>query len=155
MATVRPASSQLWPHLPGDPRKRLFTLSAAQTDPPQPVIAPLAQPITPTRLTIRNGTASEVVLQGLSLIDRRTGSHTSITVSPNGDFRRIHSGDVKIYERLGAPGRAWLVHGVTPVRDATEAQAAIAGPTFAPAPRPSSKPRCLRRRPRRRSPAKA
>jgi hypothetical protein len=45
------------------------------------------------------GPSGGLVLRGMSLIDRRTGAHQSITVSPLGDFRRIYSGDVKIYER--------------------------------------------------------
>ena len=109
-----------------------FALPGASAVPPQPVIAPLSEPITPTKVTIRNTSNSPLILQGLSLIDRATHTHTSITVSPAGDFRRIHSGDVKVYERLDAPGRAWLVHGVAPVGDAAEAQAAIADPGFAP-----------------------
>ncbi len=39
---------------------------------------------------------------------------------------------MKIYERLGAPGRAWIVHGVLPVADAEEAQAAVAEDGFDP-----------------------
>jgi hypothetical protein len=73
-----------------------------------------------------------VTVLALSLIDQRTGAHQSITLSPRGDFRRIHSGDVKIYERLGAPGRAWLVHGVRPVAGAAAAQAALRDPAFDP-----------------------
>ncbi len=51
-----------------------------------------------------------LVLRGLSLVDARTGAHVSVTLSKGGDVRRIHSGDVKLYERTSAPGRAWLVH---------------------------------------------
>ncbi len=53
-------------------------------------------------------------------------------MSPQGDFRRIHSGDVKIYERAGAPGRAWLVHGVQPAADDSAALALLRDPAFDP-----------------------
>jgi hypothetical protein len=108
------------------------TVPGVASEPPQPVVAAFSHLITPTLVTVRNTSTSPLVLEGLSLIDRRTSTHTSITVSSQGDLQRIHSGDVKIYERLGAPGRAWLVHGVTPVGGASEAQAVIANPAFAP-----------------------
>ena len=68
-----------------------------------------ADPLTPISLTVRvPADAPATVLRGISLIDERTGAHSSVTVSQDGDFRRIHSGDVKIYERTGgaraAPG---------------------------------------------------
>jgi hypothetical protein len=71
-------------------------------------------------------------LRGLSLIDERTGAHQSITLSQRGDLRRIHSGDVKVYERRAAPGRAWLVHGLRPVEDDAAALRELADPGFDP-----------------------
>ena len=71
-------------------------------------------------------------MRGLSLIDERTGAHQSITLSPRGDLRRIHSGDVKVYERRTAPGRAWLVHGLRPVQDDAAALRELADPGFDP-----------------------
>ncbi len=106
------------------------TLRAA--DPPTPVVLPLPRSVTPRRVTITSTGVTSLVVQGASLIDRETGAHTSITVSPKGEFRRIHSGDVKIYERRGAPGRAWIVHGVVPVADEVAAQSAVADPAFDP-----------------------
>jgi hypothetical protein len=53
-------------------------------------------------------------------------------VSQDGDFRRIHSGDVKIYERSGAAGRAWLVHGVQPAADDDATLALLGDPAFDP-----------------------
>jgi len=83
--------------------------------------------LTPVSLTVRvPAGAPAAVLRGISLIDERTGAHSSITISQDGDFRRIHSGDVKIYERTGSPGRAWLVHGIRPAADATVADSASA-----------------------------
>ncbi|MCX6032942.1 MAG: YfhO family protein [Chloroflexi bacterium] len=101
---------------------------------PTPTRLPLAQPLTPARIIVRVPAEVEapVILRGLSLIDERTGAHASVTVSQRGDFRRIHSGDVKVYERQGAPGRAWLVHGVQPVADDATALATLADPAFDP-----------------------
>ncbi len=101
---------------------------------PQPAVLPLEAPGTPARITLRNPSAGPLVIQGISLIDERDGArtHQSVTLSPQGDFRRIHSGDVKVYERTGAPERAWLVHGIMPVADAKAAQAAIGDPAFRP-----------------------
>jgi hypothetical protein len=84
------------------------------------------------RLQVLPAAGSTLVIRGLSLIDRRTGAHESITLSPRGDYRRIESGDVKVYERTGAPGRAWLVHQVQPVADDAGALALLADPTFDP-----------------------
>jgi hypothetical protein len=97
-----------------------------------PAILPLPAPVTPTHIALVNPSGKPLLLQALSLVDMTTGAHQSVTLSPQGDFRRIHSGDVKVYERLGAPGRAWLVHGVSPVHDEAEAQTALAVPAFAP-----------------------
>ncbi len=112
---------------------------AAAAASPQPTRVVLPEPITPTTLTVRAIAPTGFTLRGLSLIDERTAAHTSVTVSPRGDFRRLHSGDVKVYERLAAPGRAWLVHGVRPIpedaaADADQAAtlAALAAPGFDP-----------------------
>jgi hypothetical protein len=92
------------------------------------------QALIPTSVTVRvpEEAPTTFVLQGLSLIDQRTGAHASVTVSPLGDFRRIHSGDVKIYERTLASGRAWLVHGVQPSADDVETLRLLADPSFDP-----------------------
>lgn len=97
-----------------------------------PTILRLPRPTTPALLRVRNTGSQTWALHGLSLIDERTAAHTSITISPRGDTRRIHSGDVKIYERTQAPGRAWLVHGIRPVADDAAALAALADPAFDP-----------------------
>jgi hypothetical protein len=94
----------------------------------------LPEAMLPAALTVRaplTGTTT-FVLQGLSLVDKRTGEHSSVTVSPRGDFRRIHSGDVKVYERTGTQGRAWLVHGIQPVADDNAALELLAQPSFDP-----------------------
>ena len=96
-----------------------------------PVRLRLPEPMSPVSITVRVPAGAPAwVLRGLSLIDERTGAHSSVTVSPQDDFRRIHSGDVKIYERAGAPGRAWLVHGIQPVSEDTAALALMDNPAF-------------------------
>jgi hypothetical protein len=52
-------------------------------------------------------------------------------VSQDGTFRRIHSGDVKIYERTRALGRTWLVHGVQTAADDAVANTASANTSSA------------------------
>ncbi len=84
------------------------------------------------RVQVPPAAGSPLVIRGLSLIDARTGAHESITLSARGDYRRIESGDVKVYERSGAPGRAWLVHAVEPVDDDNAALARLADPAFDP-----------------------
>ena len=73
---------------------------------PQPVIASLPAAAIPATLTVRvlADSPAGLALRGLSLIDERTGAHQSITLSARGDLRRIHSGDVKVYERQGSAG---------------------------------------------------
>jgi len=90
--------------------------------------------MTPTQITVAvpAEATADLLLRGLSLVDGRTGAHQSITLSPRGDLRRIHSGDVKVYERTAALGRAWLVHGAQPVAGAEDALRRLADPGFDP-----------------------
>ena len=90
--------------------------------------------LTPARISVSvpPEAGAPLVVRGLSLIDTRTGAHTSVTLSPRGDRRRIYSGDVKIYERTTAPGRAWLVHDAVAVPDAGAALAALRDDTLDP-----------------------
>jgi hypothetical protein len=96
---------------------------------------PFPAPLTPVSMTVRAlpDAPGALILRGLSLIDARTAAHTAITLSPRGDFRLIHSGDVKVYERTAALGRAWLVHGAQGVADDAAGLAALARPDFDPA----------------------
>lgn len=99
---------------------------------PRPTILALPRPLVPKTITVHNSGKEPLTLRGLSLTDDRTGAHASVTVSQRGDVRRIHTGDVKIYERTSAPGRAWLVHGLQPVLDDAAALALLADPAFDP-----------------------
>ncbi len=100
---------------------------------PAPVRLHLEDPLTPISLTVRVPPGAPAVLfRGISLIDERTGAHSSVTVSQSGDLRRIHSGDVKIYERTGAAGRVWLVHGIQTAADDDASLALLGDPAFDP-----------------------
>jgi hypothetical protein len=67
---------------------------------------------------------------GMSLVDGRDGSFHPLTP---GDFRLIHSGDVKIYRNLDPLPRAFAVHEWTWQPDVTAAVAYMAeSPTFEP-----------------------
>ena len=111
----------------GESAELAFALAA-----PAPAIVALPQPLVPQTLLVRNPGPEPLTLRGLSLIDSRTGAHASVTVSERGDVVRIHTGDVKIYERASAPGRAWLVHGIRPVSDDAAVLALLADPAFDP-----------------------
>ena len=51
----------------------------------------------------------QFILRGLSLIHQPTTTSRSIILSTEGNYRRVHSGDVKIYENLNVLPRAYLV----------------------------------------------
>ncbi len=86
---------------------------------------PFAQPTTPNllHLTLSPDTPPgiTVTIQAMTLFDARTGTFVPLLPSDRGNFRLVHSGDVKIYERTDGVGRVSLV---------TSAQAA-AGPEVA------------------------
>ena len=93
-----------------------------------------AAPLRPQRLTVRALLpAGQFVLRGLSLIDQRTGAHWALTVSSEGRFARVHSGDVKVYENLDLLPRAYVVHAARVLPDDEAALAALADPSFDPA----------------------
>jgi hypothetical protein len=72
-----------------------------------------------------------VHVRGLTLVDRRDGSNVPLTLSTDGQFRQVHSGDVKIYEALDALPRAYVVHQAH-ILDDEAAIAAMADPAFSP-----------------------
>jgi hypothetical protein len=72
-------------------------------------------------------------LRGVSLVDQRTETSKSLTLSTSGRFRLVHSGDVKIYENLDALPRAYLVHRARVEPDDLAAVAAMRDPGFNPA----------------------
>ena len=86
-----------------------------------------------TRVTLesplRRGT---FVLRGLSLVDTRTRTSQRLTLSTEGDYRLVHSGDVKIYENRAVLPRAWVVHRAEIVADAETAIARLRDVAFDP-----------------------
>lgn len=106
----------------------------AAGEPLRPRILALPAPLIPATLTLAAAADAPtgLIVRGLSLLDTRTAAHQSVTLSPRGDLRRIHSGDVKIYERTAAPGRAWLVHNTIAERDPAATLAGLADPRFDP-----------------------
>jgi hypothetical protein len=74
----------------------------------------------------------QIHVRGLALIDARDGSSVPLILSTDGQFRQVHSGDVKVYEALDALPRAYVVHH-TRVLDDRAALAALADTSFDPA----------------------
>jgi hypothetical protein len=72
------------------------------------------------------------VLRGLSLVDTRTRTSQQLTLSTEGDYRLVHSGDVKIYENRAVLPRAWVVHRAEIVTDAGTAIARLRDVAFDP-----------------------
>ena len=66
-----------------------------------------------------------LAVQAVTLIDERTKTFVPLLPSGRGRFQRVHSGDVKIYERLGGSGRAQLVEAVEPASSMGEAVALL------------------------------
>ncbi|GAB4539094.1 MAG: hypothetical protein Kow0063_27600 [Anaerolineae bacterium] len=77
--------------------------------------------------------AGEFVLRGLSLVDMRTTTTRQVTLSTDGHYRLVHSGDVKIYENLDVLPRALVVHQAEVIPDSDQTIARLRDPTFDPA----------------------
>ena len=87
----------------------------------------LPAPTTPATITVTAlDPALPVVVQAASLYDARTGMFSALLPSDRGQYARVHSGDVKIYENLERSGRAYLAHTVTPATSAADALAQLA-----------------------------
>ena len=61
-----------------------------------------------------------------SLYDARTGMFDALLPSDRGEYQRVHSGDVKVYENMDRAGRAYLAHTVTPAASTADALATLA-----------------------------
>lgn len=98
-------------------------------------ILPLTAPAQIAALEVTGAAASgQFVLQAISLLDARTNASQALITPGQGDFRRVHSGDVKIYEKRDVLPRAYVVSapGVIEVADAEAALAALRRPGFTP-----------------------
>ncbi len=90
-----------------------------------------ATPLTPE--TIRFTSQSDgLTVRGAALIDERTGAFHTLTITPGGRWQLAHSGDVKIYENLDAPPRAFLVYNAEVIPDTTAALERMRQPEFDP-----------------------
>jgi hypothetical protein len=76
--------------------------------------------------------SAQIHVQGLTLIDARDGSSVPVVLSTAGHYRRVHSGDVKIYEVLDAMPRAFVVHQAQVVADDYAAITMMRDPSFDP-----------------------
>jgi hypothetical protein len=97
-------------------------------------LIPLDAPRRLTRISVE-GTApsGEFALRGLSLVDTRTTTTRQVTLSTDGNYRLVHSGDVKIYENLDVLPRAFVVHQAEVIPDDDQAVARLRDPDFDPA----------------------
>lgn len=70
---------------------------------------------------VESTAAAQLAVQAVTLVDERTKTFVPLLPSDRGRFRRVHSGDVKIYERLGGSGRVQLFGTVRPATSLGEA----------------------------------
>ena len=70
---------------------------------------------------VESAAFAKLAVQAVTLVDERTKTFVPLLPSDRGRFRRVHSGDVKIYARLGGSGRAQLVGAVRPAESLEEA----------------------------------
>lgn len=91
------------------------------------------RPSVPADISVRGVLATgELVVRGISLIDERTGAFQSLVLSDQGNFRLVHSGDVKVYENLDVLPRAFVVHRAHSVAGEQEALAQMRASGFDP-----------------------
>ncbi len=76
--------------------------------------------------------SAQIHVRGLTLIDGRDGSSVPVILSTAGRYKRVHSGDVKIYEVLDAMPRAFVVHQAQVVADDYAAITMMRDPSFDP-----------------------
>ena len=74
----------------------------------------------------------QVRLRGMTIIDQRTGSHHTLVVSTEGRYRLVHSGDVKIYEKMDVLPRAFVVRQARVIQDDESIIVAMQEESFAP-----------------------
>ncbi len=92
-----------------------------------------SEPSVPLTVTVQAALPDGAwAVQGVSLIDERTGSFQSLVLSDRGRFRLVHSGDVKIYENLEVLPRAFFVTRAQVMGDDETALRVLQDPTFDP-----------------------
>ena len=91
----------------------------------------LGRPLQPAAISVESLLPGQRVhLRGISLVDEGSGASRSLSVDPT--YRLVHSGDVKVYEHLGALPRAFVVHQARAVEDDEAALAILRDPAFDP-----------------------
>jgi hypothetical protein len=86
-----------------------------------------------SRISIKLLSAGKrLVIQGVALIDERDGSSVPVIVSTAGQYRQVHSGDVKIYQVLDTLPKAYIVHHTTVLAQDDAALAAMLDSEFVP-----------------------
>ncbi len=80
--------------------------------------------------TVTLRAAAPWTLGALSWVDERVSGFEPLPADPA--LRTTLSGDVKVYQRAAAPGRAWLLPQALPARDPDAAAALLSDPTFDP-----------------------
>ena len=70
------------------------------------------------------------VLRGVSLINQPTTTSRSIILSTEGDYRQVHSGDVKVYQNGEVLPRTTVVHQLQVVANEEAAIATMTAPAF-------------------------
>jgi hypothetical protein len=74
----------------------------------------------------------QFVLRGVSLIHQPTTTSRSIILSTEGNYRQVHSGDVKVYENLAVLPRTFIVHQTQFASTATQAITLLQNSQFNP-----------------------
>jgi hypothetical protein len=97
-------------------------------------LIPIDGPHRLTRISVAGTLPTGVfVLRGLSLVDTRTTTTRQLTLSTEGHYRLVHSGDVKIYQNLDVLPRAFVVHQAEIIPDSDREIARLRDPHFDPA----------------------
>jgi hypothetical protein len=73
---------------------------------------------------------ADAVVRGISLIQPANSTSRSVLLSTEGQYRFVHSGDVKVYENLAVMPHAFVVHTEEVVADSTAAIDRLRDPTF-------------------------
>lgn len=90
--------------------------------------------VAPQSITVRYlARTGRLHLRGLTMIDERIGAFYPLTVSTSGQFRLVHSGDVKVYESLDVLPRAFVVHQAQIAATDEAALMLLQDPAFDPA----------------------
>ncbi len=96
-------------------------------------LIPLDSPRCLSRIVVEASLPTgQFVLRGLSLVDTRTRTSQQLTLSTEGQYRLVHSGDVKIYENLAVLPRAFVVHRAEVVSEPDAMIDRLRDPAFDP-----------------------